>query len=1104
MGPAELAWIYKNFLIPSGITAGIASLFGSKGSQATPMTPEEKELNDAAAKVNMALSLAEQASTGGIASEGLAPEAYLLDALNAVKALPDSGLEFFGDTKDKLLQAIQNVPGAIKKVPGALVEGTADLGNVIFQGATLGKGPQLEAVIPNLMDILNGGIGGTLVLGGGQTPTTILGTGQTGVGRGTKVTIPLPVIGPILDKIVTMRNQGATLADIIKSIPSGLYDNLPQILSGAAAAGLMWDEDEKATLVGLGVEPSILGGTDNVLGGTDNVLGGTDNVLGGTDNVLGGTDNVLGGTDLKDAPSVKVAGKPVLADAPSVKVAGKSDLKDAPSVKVAGKSDLADAPSVKVAGKPDLADAPSVKVAGKPVLDPAPEVKVDSVEDIIYGPMSDAEISKILTDIGGQPAVKGGYDTPPIKTSPPIKTGGGGGGGGGGGDGGGNTDSGVNEITGEPGELVSIERMFNISGPDIFNYPELTEEEEDELLYPYTFAAKEGGAVKRFDGGGSVNHMHPHGMVGPAKPNEPFNFKSFMGDNAAALIGGGIGALFGASGGSDGKNPSGYQGGIPEYTYNRTLKDNAFAPTMLDAGQTVARRPGSTGRSYFNYPETGPYSPIMESRLDPTSTTGAMLLDDEGNEQQFQRTMGGAARRAAATQDALELAEQQALEQQIGTGFVDAYTTEQANVAAAKLTADEAAAAAILAENTRLDNLAAAEQANQLAIANVYGNANTQTAQIQANALAAARAAAQPAGTGTGTGTATAANSTDPALNTFISPYLSKVNANSLQFADVTALADSGFTPAQIDTALNMTPGWFTGTLNSTAYADFVTAAADAATAATATNVVDDVVDDATDIINGTATAGAGVIDGAADAAAATTGVDVTGGTTDGAGTVDAVDALLAYNNIAVDQVYDPAEISTVTSAITDGLKGTADVAQDFGVGETDVWGALLRQGAYTPETLTTYIQQANPDYTEVDLVVRLLQDGQATAEEVAAYYQSQYPGITAEDVKASFIELGGTTQLAQGGMLEGNGYYLGGATDGMADQVPATIGGAEPARLSDGEFVVPADVVSHLGNGNSQAGSQQLYSMMDRIRKERTGTTKQGVEINPMQQLPA
>ena len=94
-------------------------------------------------------------------------------------------------------------------------------------------------------------------------------------------------------------------------------------------------------------------------------------------------------------------------------------------------------------------------------------------------------------------------------------------------------------------------------------------------------------------------------------------------------------------------------------------------------------------------------------------------------------------------------------------------------------------------------------------------------------------------------------------------------------------------------------------------------------------------------------------------------------------------------------------------------------------------------------------------------------------------------------------------SSFAGGGLTSlGKGYYLGGSTDGMADEVPATIDGAEPARLSDGEFVVPADVVSHLGNGNSDAGAKQLYSMMDRVRKARTGTTKQGTEINPRNYL--
>ncbi len=90
------------------------------------------------------------------------------------------------------------------------------------------------------------------------------------------------------------------------------------------------------------------------------------------------------------------------------------------------------------------------------------------------------------------------------------------------------------------------------------------------------------------------------------------------------------------------------------------------------------------------------------------------------------------------------------------------------------------------------------------------------------------------------------------------------------------------------------------------------------------------------------------------------------------------------------------------------------------------------------------------------------------------------------------------------GGKPANPGYYLGGSTDGMADKIPARIDGTQEARLSDGEFVIPADVVSHLGNGNSNAGAKNLYSMMDRVRKARTGNTKQGTEINPNKFIPS
>ena len=94
--------------------------------------------------------------------------------------------------------------------------------------------------------------------------------------------------------------------------------------------------------------------------------------------------------------------------------------------------------------------------------------------------------------------------------------------------------------------------------------------------------------------------------------------------------------------------------------------------------------------------------------------------------------------------------------------------------------------------------------------------------------------------------------------------------------------------------------------------------------------------------------------------------------------------------------------------------------------------------------------------------------------------------------------------QLAAGGLASLKaGKYLDGASDGMADEVPARIDGKQEARLSDGEFVIPADVVSHLGNGNSDAGAKMLKSMMDRVRKARTGNEKQGKQIDPNKFLP-
>jgi hypothetical protein len=101
----------------------------------------------------------------------------------------------------------------------------------------------------------------------------------------------------------------------------------------------------------------------------------------------------------------------------------------------------------------------------------------------------------------------------------------------------------------------------------------------------------------------------------------------------------------------------------------------------------------------------------------------------------------------------------------------------------------------------------------------------------------------------------------------------------------------------------------------------------------------------------------------------------------------------------------------------------------------------------------------------------------------------------------------GGIMNYAHGGDLgsySDGGRMLKGPGDGMSDDIPASIGNKQPARLADGEFVIPADVVSHLGNGSTDAGAKHLYAMMNKVRKARTGNPKQGKQINPNKYLTA
>ena len=167
------------------------------------------------------------------------------------------------------------------------------------------------------------------------------------------------------------------------------------------------------------------------------------------------------------------------------------------------------------------------------------------------------------------------------------------------------------------------------------------------------------------------------------------------------------------------------------------------------------------------------------------------------------------------------------------------------------------------------------------------------------------------------------------------------------------------------------------------------------------------------------------------------------------------------------------------------------------GAGEfqaSQVTPEVYQQPTYASQPTTTAVSSTIPSYSLADSLPLL----QATNPGIAAMYAPK----TEEVVKKAE---GGIAGYNLGGYAAGgNPRLLKGPGDGMSDNIPATIGGKQPARLADSEFVVPADVVSHLGNGSTDAGAKHLYNMMDRVRKARTGKTKQAPAIKPEKFLPA
>jgi hypothetical protein len=204
------------------------------------------------------------------------------------------------------------------------------------------------------------------------------------------------------------------------------------------------------------------------------------------------------------------------------------------------------------------------------------------------------------------------------------------------------------------------------------------------------------------------------------------------------------------------------------------------------------------------------------------------------------------------------------------------------------------------------------------------------------------------------------------------------------------------------------------------------------------------------------------------------------------------------------------------TDAITDPYTGQMKFAPG---GIAKVPSAV---GMNNPmDKVDQYITAIKADQTGQTLqqVMALAQKDDVNALAAISKLQQEAQMQQAQQAQAQMQQTQAPVQAAQGGIMGyaggGNmrgtigsysdgGQMLKGPGDGMSDSIPAKIGKHQPARLADSEFVVPADVVSHLGNGSTDAGAKQLYAMMDRVRTARTGRKTQGKQIKPEKYMPA
>jgi len=200
--------------------------------------------------------------------------------------------------------------------------------------------------------------------------------------------------------------------------------------------------------------------------------------------------------------------------------------------------------------------------------------------------------------------------------------------------------------------------------------------------------------------------------------------------------------------------------------------------------------------------------------------------------------------------------------------------------------------------------------------------------------------------------------------------------------------------------------------------------------------------------------------------------------------------------NWAAQQASNTGETSGDSGVVSGGSDVVSGGTINTGGGNVDVGSSNAGSGnAIFDYFATPEVQAALASGNVADVLGTINNSGWSAADIASA------TGVSEAAVQSGINAASG---YAQGGEIAmAKGRYLQGGTDGMADELPAKIGADQPAALSHGEFVIPADVVSHMGNGNSDAGAKKLYQMMDKIRMARTGNKKQGKKINPDKFMP-